>query len=151
MRPQKIHRAGSTVLVAAKGGARFFVGGNYLTAKIARERKRKNLGRNGRTASPNAIALPGCGWYSTTVSLNLHIPDDVVSALRLPPAEAEEEMRKELALALYSRGALGFGKARALAGLSVWEFDELLGARGVVRPYGKTDLEMDLSYARGDQ
>ncbi len=60
-------------------------------------------------------------------------------------------MRKELALGLYARGALGFGMARSLAGLSVWEFDELLGARGVVRPYGKTELEMDLSYARGDQ
>ncbi len=81
----------------------------------------------------------------------MKFPDDVALALRLPPAEAEGEMRKELALALYSRGALGFGKARALAGLSAWEFDELLGARQVVRPYGKDDLEMDLSYARGNQ
>jgi len=69
--------------------------------------------------------------------------------LRLPPAEAEDEMRKELALALYVRGALGFGKARALARLSTWEFDDLLGGRGVVHPYGKDDLEMDLSYAPG--
>jgi len=81
----------------------------------------------------------------------LNIPDDVVQALRLPPAEAEGEMRKELALALYARGALGFGKARALAGLSTWEFDDLLGERKVIRPYGKDDLEMDLSYARGNQ
>ena len=85
------------------------------------------------------------------MSMKLDIPDDVAHALRLPPAEAEAEMRKELALALYARGALGFGKARALAGLSTWEFDELLGARRMVRPYGKDYLEMDLSYARGNQ
>jgi predicted HTH domain antitoxin len=96
------------------------------------------------------IAPPAGEYYPHTVSLKLDIPDDVLSALRLPPAEAEGEMRKELALGWYTRGVLGFGKARALAGLSVWEFDELLGARGVIRPYGKTDLEMDLSYARGN-
>ena len=85
------------------------------------------------------------------MSLKLDIPDDVAHALRLPPAEAVEEMRKELALGLYARGALGFGKARALARLSTWEFDELLGERGVIRPYGEDDLAMDLSYARGNQ
>lgn len=99
----------------------------------------------------NGIAVLECGCYSLGVSLKLEIPDDVANALRLPPAEAEEEMRKELALALYARGALGFGKARALAGLSTWEFDELLGERHVVRPYGKDDLEIDLKYARGNQ
>jgi predicted HTH domain antitoxin len=85
------------------------------------------------------------------VSLKLDIPDDVAHALRLPPAEAESEMLKELALALYARGALGFGKARALAGLSIWEFDALLGERRVNRPYSQDDLEADLKYARGYQ
>lgn len=84
------------------------------------------------------------------VSLKLDIPDDVAHALRLPPAEAADEMRKELALGLYARGALGFGKAQALAGLSTWEFDELLGERHIARPYGEDDLGMDLSYARGN-
>jgi predicted HTH domain antitoxin len=85
------------------------------------------------------------------VSLKLDIPDDVAHALRLPPAEAESELRKELALALYARGVLGFGKARALTGLSTWEFDELLGERKMNRPYSQDDLDMDVAYARGDQ
>ncbi len=103
------------------------------------------------SAAANGIAAPGYGCYSADMSLKLDIPDDVAHALRLPPAEAESEMLKELALALYARGALGFGKARALAGLSTWEFDELLGERRVNRPYGQDDLEMDLKYARGNQ
>lgn len=85
------------------------------------------------------------------MSLTLDIPDDVAQALRFPPTEAEGELRKELAVALYARGALGFGKARELAGLSKWEFDELLGRRSVTRHYGEHDLAADLSYARGGQ
>ena len=44
----------------------------------------------------------------------LKIPDDVVDAVKLPPQEIEPEFRKELALALYQRGALSLGKARSL-------------------------------------
>jgi predicted HTH domain antitoxin len=84
------------------------------------------------------------------MSLKLDIPDNVAQALRLPRAEAERELRKELALALYARGVLGFGKAQQLAGLSTWEFDELLGERGIVRPYNEDDLAMDVKYAGGD-
>jgi predicted HTH domain antitoxin len=103
------------------------------------------------SAAANGIAAPGYGCYSAGVSLKLDFADDVAHALRLPPAEAESEMLKELALALYARGALGFGKARALAGLSTWDFDQLLGERRVNRPYSQDDLEMDLKYARGNQ
>jgi len=48
-----------------------------------------------------------CGSMSFTVEL----PDSVAEALRLAPPDAEAEVRKELALALYARGILGFGKA----------------------------------------
>ena len=85
------------------------------------------------------------------MSLTLEIPDDVAQALRFPPTEAAAELRKELAVALYARGALGFGKARELTGLTRWEFDELLGRRGLARHYGEQDLATDLNYARGGQ
>jgi len=51
--------------------------------------------------------------------LRIEIPEEVSLALRLPPEEAESELRKELALALYARGILPFGKARLLAGVSI--------------------------------
>jgi predicted HTH domain antitoxin len=61
------------------------------------------------------------------------------------PGEVDErmhrtEVRKELALALYARGILGFGKARELCGLTKWQFEELLGRRKVIRPYDEDDL-----------
>jgi predicted HTH domain antitoxin len=79
----------------------------------------------------------------------LEISEEVRAALRLPPGEVEGELRKELALALYQRQVLSLGKARALAGLTRWEFEELLGQRKVPRHYTEEDLREDLRYAGG--
>lgn len=81
------------------------------------------------------------------MTLSLAIPDTVAQAIRLPEAQVEPELRKELAVALYAQGYLSFGKARELASLSYYEFGRLLGARGVVRHYGAQELAEDLTYA----
>ncbi len=79
-------------------------------------------------------------------ALVLRIPEDVAAALRLPPAQAERELRTELALALYARQILPLGKARRLAGLTRRDFEELLGERQVPRAYTDDDLDDDLAY-----
>lgn len=81
--------------------------------------------------------------------LTLEIPEEVQAALRLPPAEIEQELRKELALALYQRGVLSLGIARKLALMTRREFEDLLAKRGVTRHYSEEDLQEDLDYARG--
>ncbi len=81
----------------------------------------------------------------------LKIPGDVVDALRLPPDEMEAELRKELALGLYQRGVLSSGKACRLAGMTRWEFEELLGQRRIPRHYTEENLEEDVEYARSHQ
>ena len=63
----------------------------------------------------------------------------------------ERELRSELAVALYQRRALPFGKARALAQMTRWEFEELLGQRRIPRQYLEEDLEEDIRYARGGE
>jgi len=65
-----------------------------------------------------------------------------------PTEEAEGEIRRELALALYRRGVLSLGKARVLAQLSRWQFEQLLGERRVPRHYTAADLAEDLQHAR---
>jgi predicted HTH domain antitoxin len=79
--------------------------------------------------------------------LKLEIPPEVVDAIKLPPAEMERELRKELALALYHRGVLSLGKARILAQMSRWQFEQLLGEREIPRHYTEADLAEDLQYA----
>ena len=82
------------------------------------------------------------------MSIQLQIPDSVAQALRLPPVEQQQQLMIELAVAVYARGILSFGKARELCGLSKYEFALLLGKRGVPRHYAADDLRDDLTYAR---
>lgn len=70
-------------------------------------------------------------------------------ASALPPDEAEQEVRKELAVTLYARQLLPMGKARQLTGLSRRDFEVLLGERQIPRYYTEEDLEADLDYAFG--
>jgi predicted HTH domain antitoxin len=81
--------------------------------------------------------------------LMLEVPPEIVDAVKLPPAEVEGEMLKELALALYRRGVLSLGKARVLAQMNRWEFERLLGEREIPRHYTEADLEEDLRHAHG--
>ena len=78
-------------------------------------------------------------------TLVLEMPKDVVSALRVPAAEQGPRLRQELAVRLYQKGLLSFGKARELAGLNKWEFHILLADEGVVRTYDTEELSGDLA------
>lgn len=84
-----------------------------------------------------------------SMSLLLEIPDHVAHAIRLPAKDQRQQVMAELAVALYARGILSFGKARALTSLKRVEFGMLLGRRGVPRHYTEQDMEDDISYARG--
>ena len=77
----------------------------------------------------------------------IEIDDDVYEALQLPEGERSPAMKRELAVSLYARDVLSFGKARALAGLSKREFQALLGDREISRHYGERELAEDLDYA----
>jgi len=80
----------------------------------------------------------------------IDVPRDVLDAVKLPSSEIEKALRHELALALYARGALALGKARVLAGMTRWEFEELLGQRRIVRHYTAADLAEDIRHGHGD-
>ena len=74
----------------------------------------------------------------------LEISDDLVEALRVPPEEKQARLRQELAVRLYEKGLLSFGKARELARMSKWEVHLLLSEEGIVRRYDVEELEQDL-------
>jgi len=80
----------------------------------------------------------------------IDVPRDVLDAVKLPSPEIDKALRQELALALYERGALALGKARLLAGMTRWEFEDLMGQRRIVRHYTAADLAEDIRYADGD-
>lgn len=76
----------------------------------------------------------------TTETVSIEIARDVLDAARLTP----DEVRLELALYLYAQGKLSQGKARELAGMSLWEFRQHLAIRKIPVHYNINDFENDL-------
>ena len=78
-----------------------------------------------------------------TVQL-LAIDQDILDSARLTADEA----KVELAVYLYSQSRLSVGKARELAGMSLWAFRQLLAARQIAPHYDEGDLLDDVKTLR---
>lgn len=74
----------------------------------------------------------------------LEIPQDILDSARL----TADEVKVELAVSLYSQGRLSIGKARELAGMSLWEFRQLLASRRVAPHYDVAELDEDMETLR---
>lgn len=72
--------------------------------------------------------------------VSIEIPREVLHATRMTP----EELRLELAIMLFQQGKLSFGKAREMADMNAWDFQQLLGSRGISVHYGVEEYEEDL-------
>jgi len=81
--------------------------------------------------------------------VSIDIPADLAEAIKLPPGELSARLRRELAIRLYEKGLLSFGKARELAGMPRWAFHDLLGEEGVPCRYEEEELEEDLKTLEG--
>lgn len=55
-----------------------------------------------------------------------------------------DELRVELAVQLYQQRRLSVGHARELAGMSLWEFRQLLASRRIAPHYDVADLDADM-------
>lgn len=77
------------------------------------------------------------------VTIEVTLPERVFLSTGSPPSEATTLIKRELAASFFQRGALGFGQARELAELSVWEFLDLLRDRKIPLHYGQTEYEED--------
>ena len=66
----------------------------------------------------------------------IEISQDLMDAARLSAAE----IKQELALTLYAGRRLSLAKARELAGLSLWEFRQLLRLRRIAPHFHDDDL-----------
>ena len=73
---------------------------------------------------------------------------EVPESLRVPPGELEKRIRIELALRLYEKGIASLGQAQRIAGVSKWDFLELLASEGIPLRYGEEELREDLEVAK---
>ena len=73
-------------------------------------------------------------------TVTIEIPREIIHITRMTP----QGLKRELALHLFEQGKLSFGKARELADMTIWEFQQLLGSRGIPVHYDVADYEEDL-------
>jgi len=76
-----------------------------------------------------------------SATITIEIPREVIHITRMTP----QGLKRELAVYLFQQDKLSFGKAREMAGMSVWEFQQLLGSRGIGVHYDVGDYEEDLA------
>jgi len=71
----------------------------------------------------------------------IKIPDDILLASHM----TLKDIAVELAVHLFETGKLSIGKAKSLAGLSLWEFQHLLASRKIAVHYGIEEYREDLT------
>lgn len=74
----------------------------------------------------------------------LELPQEILDSARL----TVDELKVEMAVHLYTRGRLSIGKARELAGMSLWEFRQVLASRRIPPHYDVDDWEQDVATLR---
>ncbi|MDO9128683.1 MAG: UPF0175 family protein [Anaerolineales bacterium] len=79
---------------------------------------------------------------STTQTLE--VSQDILDSARLTLSD----LKVEMAVYLYAQGRLSIGKARELAGMSLWEFRQLLASRRISPHYDEMDLSEDVATLR---
>lgn len=80
------------------------------------------------------------------MELNLRIPPNIYLALKVPEKDKERILLIELAVSLYQREILSFGKAREFAQMDKWQFHEELAKRNIPRHYNLENVKEDFEY-----
>ena len=71
----------------------------------------------------------------------IKIPDDILLATRM----TSKDIATELAIHLFEAGKLSIGKAKSLAGMSFFEFQNLLASRKIAVHYGIEEYKEDIN------
>ena len=85
------------------------------------------------------------------MSIMLEMPNDIHETLHVSPEEAKKRLMLELAVSLYAQKLLSQGKAAEMAGLSWFDFNDVLAQRSIPIHYSQKELEEDFIYVRSGQ
>ncbi len=81
-------------------------------------------------------------------TISVEIPESISLSIKIPELELRGRLKLELAIRLYQKRILGFGKARELAGLNKWQFQEILAKENIPLNYDIEELERDMETLR---
>ncbi len=77
-------------------------------------------------------------------SVTFDLPQSILDSARL----TVPELKVEIAVLLYQQRRLSIGKARELAGMTLWQFRQLLASRKIGPHYGIEDYQEDMTTLR---
>ena len=77
-------------------------------------------------------------------SIKVEISEESLIGAKIPRKNIERELKKELAVHLYSIGVLSLGGARKMSELSKLDFHHFLGERKISRHYDIDDYRKDI-------
>lgn len=81
-------------------------------------------------------------------TISVEIPESISLSIKIPESELRGRLKVELAIRLYQKRILGFGKARELVGLNKWQFQEILAKENIPLNYDIEELERDMETLR---
>lgn len=81
-------------------------------------------------------------------TISVEIPESISLSIKIPESELRGRLKVELAIRLYQKRILGFGKARELAELNKWQFQEILAKENIPLNYDIEELERDMETLR---
>ncbi len=84
--------------------------------------------------------IPGEGLSKGRELMNLVIPDEILQATRM----SATELSQEIAVMLFEKDKLTLGQASQVAGMSQWQFQQLLASRQIPVHYDVAEFEEDL-------
>jgi predicted HTH domain antitoxin len=97
-----------------------------------------------RWNSGNSSNSPKGNKGATMKTFPIKIPDDILLASRM----TSKDISVELAVHLFETGKLSIGKAKSLAGMTLWTFQNLLASRKIPIHYGVEEYKEDLNTLR---
>jgi len=74
----------------------------------------------------------------------IKVPEDILTATRMTP----DEISAECAIHLFENGKLSMGKAKKLAGMTLWEFQNFLASKKIPIHYGVAEYKEDIATLR---
>jgi predicted HTH domain antitoxin len=86
------------------------------------------------------------------MTLNIEIPDDVASSLRLQFGEAlEERAKQDLAVAWFTEGRISSRQAAQLLGMSLFEAHAFLKGKGAALPISLSEVKSEVASLQGSR
>ncbi|MFZ3168097.1 MAG: UPF0175 family protein [Candidatus Methanoperedens sp.] len=77
-------------------------------------------------------------------TISVDLPSDLINIFKIREKDFPSAVLKTLSVELYREGIISVGKAAEIAGVSIWEMQEILTKRKIPINFYPEDLEKDI-------